>query len=51
MLAIKIIKSVKSMWAPLYLGTLYTKLDDYVHNFTKSVGHYDAVTHLDFSFL
>lgn len=33
------------------VGSMYTRLDECVHNITHSMGHYDVVTHVDSSFL
>lgn len=33
------------------LGTLYLRLDQCVHNFTRSVGHYDVMIHTYLRFL
>lgn len=36
---------------PVYLGSLYERLDECVNNIVCSVGRYDVVTHADTIFL
>lgn len=50
-LAISIVKGEKFIVAPLYLGSLYAWLDDYVANGVRSMRRYDIVIHVDSCFL
>lgn len=37
--------------APVYLGSLYARLKEFIQNFTRLIGSYDVATHEDSSFL
>lgn len=50
-IAIQINKGRKFALAPLYLESLYARLDKRIQNITREVQRHDVVTHADSSFL
>ncbi|XP_017969960.1 PREDICTED: uncharacterized protein LOC18608829 [Theobroma cacao] len=50
-LAIKIIKGIRFPLAPLYLGSLYKRLDLYQLKIIESAGRYKVLTYVDVSFI
>lgn len=50
-MAVVLIKGERLVLAPIYLVSLYARLDECVSNVVQSVGRYDVVTYVDTSFV
>lgn len=46
-LAVLLAKGEKSAFEPIYLCSLFARLDECVGNILRLAGHYDVVTHVD----
>lgn len=50
-LVVKLAKGEKLALVPIFLGSLFYRLDECVHNLSKSMGRYTVVSHVNSAFL